>query len=65
MNTSENRSWKPQSMIETCSALSPFTTEFFWVEGLGFKCMAYRDPAGKWREAFCNGELPGPIQVLE
>ena len=52
-------------MIETCSALSPFTTEFFWVEGLGFKCMAYRDPAGKWREAFCNGELPGPIQVLE
>ena len=52
-------------MAETYSDASPFTIEFFWVQGLGFKCMAYRDLAGRWREAFCNWELPGPIEVLE
>ena len=45
--------------------MSPFTVEFYWVQGIGFRCMAYPDLDGKWREAFCNVELPGPIHILE
>jgi hypothetical protein len=65
MNTVEHPTWKTQPMAETHGDPSPFTIEFFWVQGVGFKCMAYQDPAGRWREAFYNGELPGPIQILE
>ncbi|MDR3458134.1 MAG: hypothetical protein P4N60_11850 [Verrucomicrobiae bacterium] len=52
-------------MVEVCSESSPFTVEFFWVQGIGFRCMAYQDQAGKWYEAFCNWALPGPIRILE
>jgi hypothetical protein len=44
---------------------SPFILEFFVVEGPGYRCTAYRDAAGKWREAFCNEELFGDIQIVE
>lgn len=43
---------------------SPFDTEFFMVQGLGFKCMAWRDFNGKWRTAFENQILPGQIRVV-
>jgi hypothetical protein len=52
-------------MAEARSEASPFTIEFYWVQGIGFRCMAYQDQAGKWYEAFCNWALPGPIRVLE
>lgn len=45
--------------------ISPFVIEFFMVEGLGFRCMAYRDNDGKWRDAFKHYELHGDIQILE
>jgi hypothetical protein len=35
------------------------------VQGMGFKCMAYRNQDGKWRMAFDNQELPGAIRVVE
>jgi hypothetical protein len=44
---------------------SPFTLEFFMVQGSGFICMAYLKDDGKWRGAFDNRELPGAIRVLE
>src|ERR1700722_20499661 len=30
---------------------SPFITEFFMVQGTGFRCMAYRHRDGKWHGA--------------
>jgi hypothetical protein len=44
---------------------SPFLVEFFMVQGMGFKCMAYRNRDGKWRGAFDNEELPGSIRIME
>jgi len=35
------------------------------VEGVGFRCMAYCDKVGKWRNAFTNEELFGDIYILE
>jgi hypothetical protein len=43
---------------------SPFLVEFFMVQGIGFKCMAYRDFDGRWRGAFNNKILPGMVRVL-
>jgi hypothetical protein len=43
---------------------SPFLVEFFMVQGIGFRCMAYRDAEGRWRTAFEHEELTGSIQVL-
>ena len=44
---------------------SPFIREFFLVQGIGFRCMAYRNSEGKWHGAFSNEQLPGPIRVVE
>ncbi len=44
---------------------SPFLVEFFMVQGMGFRCMAYRNEDGKWRGAFDNVELPGAVRILE
>jgi hypothetical protein len=63
----------PQLMttqIEPASAVQPpaegpFLVEFFMVEGVGFRCMAYCDPDGKWRNAINDGELPGDIRLVE
>ena len=44
---------------------SPFTLEFFMVQGSGFRCMAYRNRDGKWHGALDHEELPGAIRVLE
>jgi hypothetical protein len=44
---------------------TPFLTEFFMVQGPGFRCMAYYDRDGKWRNAFNNEELYGKISILE
>ena len=43
---------------------SPFLVEFFMVQGVGFKCMAYLGFDGKWHGAFDNRVLPGSIRVL-
>jgi hypothetical protein len=54
-----------EMMNAALDAESPFLVEFFMVQGMGFKCMAYRNQDGKWRGAFDNEELPGKIQILE
>lgn len=65
-----NQSMTPQSGRDPVSAVvypgeSPFLQEFYMVESDGFRCMAYRDPEGKWHCAFPAAELPGNVIVLE
>jgi hypothetical protein len=43
---------------------SPFLVEFFMVQGVGFRCMAWLGYDGKWRTAFDNKILPGMIRVM-
>jgi hypothetical protein len=52
-------------LVENEDLSSPFIREFFLVQGVGFRCMAYRNSEGKWCGAFNNEELPGPIRILE
>lgn len=56
---------EPKSTPRDPNESSPFLVEFFMVQGVGFKCMAYRNSEGKWRTAFDDIELPGTIRVLE
>jgi hypothetical protein len=51
--------------IEKSAGETPFMIEFFMVQGIGFRCMAYCDEDGKWRHAFDNAELFGDIRILE
>lgn len=41
-----------------------FNFDFVLVQGVGFRCIAYRDQEGMWREAFNHREILGQIQVL-
>ena len=43
----------------------PFIIEFLMVQGAGFRCAAYRDQDGKWRDALNHEELFGEIQILK
>jgi hypothetical protein len=56
-------SWRLDA--EDDRGVSPFILEFFMVQGIGFRCMAYRNGDGKWHEAFNDRELPGAIRLLE
>ncbi len=63
--TMTNQINAPDAAVENLSSRSPFVLEFFMVEGVGFRCMAYCDKDGKWRNAFTNEELFGDIYILE
>lgn len=41
-----------------------FNFDFVLVQGVGFRCIAYRDQEGMWREAFNHREILGQVQVL-
>ena len=51
--------------METLQEASPFVTEFFMVQGLGYRGMAYCDHDGTWRNAFNHFPLMGRIYLLE
>jgi hypothetical protein len=36
----------------------------FIVQCVGFRCMAYRDSSGKWRDYFNDDEIPGEVDVI-
>jgi len=55
---------EPETEVQK-PAERPFLIEFFMVEGADFRCMAYRDQAGCWRNAFNHVELPGKIHIWE
>ena len=52
------------SPVLVAESISPFTIEFVMVLCCGMRFMAYLDPEGKWRTAFDNRELEGPVRVL-
>jgi hypothetical protein len=35
------------------------------VQAEGFRCLAFRDRDGKWRNAFSRDELQGSIRVIQ
>lgn len=49
---------------KTSDSSSPFEIEFYMLQGIGFCCMGYCDPQGKWRSAFNHVELFGKIRIL-
>jgi hypothetical protein len=57
--------WQALPAVEAQPEISPFILEFFMVQGANFRCMAYRDEDGKWRDALNNEELYGDIRILE
>ena len=56
---------QPVFGVEKSIETSPFVVEFFMVQGLGFRGMAYCDQDGNWRNAFNNDQLMGHIYLLE
>jgi hypothetical protein len=66
MVMSDNRTQNHEAIANdaTPQSSSPFIHEFFLVQGNYFRCMAYRNDDGKWRGAFNNEVLSGPVRVL-
>lgn len=56
---------EPAAGSQQSAGASPFLIEFFVVQGTGFRCVAYCDTEGRWRNAFNNEELFGEIRILE
>jgi hypothetical protein len=45
--------------------LLPPIGEQVLIQAEGFRCLAFRDKDGKWRNVFGRGELPGIIRVIK
>lgn len=56
---------EPVAGSQQSAEAAPFLIEFFVVQGTGFRCVAYCDADGRWRNAFTNEELFGEIRILE
>jgi hypothetical protein len=65
MNQTTMQACQPAFGVEEAAEASPFVVEFFMVQGLGFRGMAYCDEDGNWRNAFNNDQLMGHIYLLE
>jgi len=65
MNQTMMQTYQPGFGTEDSAEASPFVVEFFMVQGLGFRGMAYCDERGNWRNAFNNDQLMGHIYLLE
>ena len=55
---------RPARVVEGQAQASPFVIEFFTVQAVGFRCTAYCDENGRWRDAINNEELFGEISIL-
>jgi hypothetical protein len=56
---------EPAPALEGFTVPSPFVLEFFLVEALGFRGMAYCDRDGNWCNASNHDQLMGHIYLLE
>jgi hypothetical protein len=65
MNQTAMQARQPVFGAEEAAETSPFVLEFFMVQGLGFRGMAYCDEDGNWRNAFNHDQLMGRIYLLE
>jgi hypothetical protein len=43
----------------------PLVGELVLIQADGFRCLAFRDKDGKWRNAFSRDELPGTIRAIK
>jgi hypothetical protein len=64
LRTDDSLIWKSEP-ASGAEEVSPFLVEFFMVQGIGFRCMGYRDDDGRWRRAFDNELLAGQVWLLE
>jgi hypothetical protein len=53
------------STAKKSAETSPFIVEFFMVQCLCFRGMAYCDEEGRWRNAYSNSQLLGNIYLME
>jgi hypothetical protein len=44
--------------------LSPPKSTSFIVQCVGFRCMAYRDSKGQWRDYFNDDEIAGEVTII-
>jgi hypothetical protein len=56
---------EPVPVVNGTAGTSPFDIEFYMLQGVGFRCMGYRDKNGKWRSALNHVELFGQIWICE
>ena len=42
----------------------PQKTKSFIVQCVGFRCMAYRDSKGQWRDYFNDDEIAGEVTII-
>jgi len=53
------------SAVSKPAETSPFVVQFFMVQSLGFRGMAYCDQDGAWRNAFNHSRLFGRVYLFE
>jgi hypothetical protein len=41
-----------------------FKGQSFIVQCAGYRCMAYRDSSGKWRDYFNDDEITGEVSII-
>jgi len=56
---------RPKLGVKRPTPAAPFVIQFFLVQGLGFRCAAYCDLQGIWRDASNHQELFGDIRILD
>ena len=56
--------FEPEIGTENVSSGLHAIFDFVLVQAAGFRCIAYCDQNGTWREAFNHREIPGQVQVL-
>ena len=54
----------PVIAAQTLTNPKPVPFQFFLVQGVNFRCIAYCDPQGMWRDALNQEELFGEIRIL-
>jgi hypothetical protein len=52
-----------QTFKSSTSKLS--AADLFWVQCGDFRCMAYKNPEGKWINFYTGQKLVGSVQVIE
>jgi len=51
--------------VRKSAAALPFIRQFYMVQGINFRCLAYCDQQGIWHDAINQEELFGDLRILE
>ena len=55
----------PVVAVKRSAAAPRLVIQIFMVQGINFRCLAYCDQQGTWRDAINQEELFGDIRILE